>query len=108
MLIADTADWINSLIHYFLRPTKLSVSAVGVDFKALQKAKDKAESMATELGTELGGVLMIQEGRASVIQPRMYAEMAADSNAQESEVTGELNIKPQKISASVTVQFKLE
>ena len=75
--------------------------------KALGLAKTKAEAMALALDTEVGQVLMIQEGRASVIQPRMYAEMAADSNRQEGEVIGELNIQPQKVSATVTVQFKL-
>ena len=76
--------------------------------KALGLAKTKAEAMATALNADLGKVLMIQEGRASVIQPRMYAEMASDSQAEDQSVSGELKIKPQKVSASVTVQFELK
>ena len=76
--------------------------------KALGKAKAKAAVMAKALGSKLGEVLMIQEGRASVIQPRLYSEVAVDSENQKHAINGELNMKPQTVSASVTVQFELK
>ncbi len=76
--------------------------------KALAKAEEKAKVMAEALGAKLGKVLMIQEGTRNKVGPRMYAEMAADSVGAAQASVGELQIKPEKVSASVSVQFQLK
>ena len=80
--------------------------------KAVTKAKQRAHVMAKPLGQEVGKAIYISDtssGFASFRRAEMLNEVVMYSMAEEVvETTPEIQFKPQKVSVSVSIRFRLD
>lgn len=88
--------------------SKMETLKKDLKIKALLAARDKASYMVTALGEKLGGVLEIQDGGDSVVQPVYRNYMMKAESADAAAPAQEIDFKKIKLSFTVNAVFEIK